>query len=95
MVSPEPYWSGFPPLEDILEWRSNPNRPRRFDESEGPGFREFARPCPECGSSRDDLEWFWFESPEPTWQMLCGRAGWVSFCARDERPVQFFLALMN
>jgi hypothetical protein len=49
--------------------------------------------CPECGSA--DLAWFWFSSPVWTWQNLCGRAGVVAFCDRDQRQVAFELRLMN
>jgi hypothetical protein len=54
-----------------------------------------AHPCPVCGTAPDELAWFWFCSPFETWEMLCGRAGWVSFCDRDERQVDFFLEEMN
>lgn len=82
------------PLEDILECRAGVRR-SRFDHSDGVGYRQPGRPCAICGMAAADLEWFWFESPEATWRMLCGRAGWVSFCPRDEHPVQFFLEVLN
>lgn len=53
------------------------------------------RPCPVCSAPAAKLSWFWFESPAPTWEMLCGRAGWVSFCDRDQRQVEFVLEMMN
>jgi hypothetical protein len=47
-----------------------------------------ARHCPNCGAAPEDL--VWFSSPEWTWPALCGCAGWVSFCDRDSRQVEFF-----
>ena len=87
-------WDGFPPLEDILARRGT-KMGAEFYHSDGMYYREGAHPCPVCGLDGGSLEWFWFESPEDTWRTLCGRAGWVSFCPRDERPVEFFLEIMN
>jgi len=53
------------------------------------------RSCPVCGAHPAELSWFWFESPAWTWEMLCGRAGWVSFCDRDLRQVDFIVEMMN
>lgn len=58
-------------------------------------LRHSGRPCPVCGAPAAELSWFWFESPACTWEMLCGRAGWVSFCDRDQRQVDFVLEMMN
>jgi|UniRef100_A0A7C3V544 hypothetical protein len=51
--------------------------------------------CPDCGTPADRLSWFYFKSPEWTWEHLCGRAGWMVVCERCRRQVNFFCELMN
>lgn len=86
-------WGGFPPLEDVLECRSR-GEVTDFDTGERPAADE-GLPCPVCGAPPAELEWFWFASPPETWQMLCGRAGWMSFCPTDQRPVLFVCTILN
>jgi len=43
-------------------------------------YQEGARSCPKCDASPQNLAWFYFESPQWTWEgALCGRAGWMPF----------------
>jgi len=51
--------------------------------------------CPGCRKPPEQQEWFFFESPAWTWKELCGRAGWMSYCARCDNQVNFILRLMN
>ncbi|HVM16193.1 MAG TPA: hypothetical protein VM290_01250 [Gaiellaceae bacterium] len=51
--------------------------------------------CPTCNASGSELSWFYFSSPPWTWQHLCGRAGVIAFCDRDEVQVASFISLMN
>ena len=64
---------------------------------EAPGARpvEDACPCPQCGKPGAALTWIYFESPEWTWQHLCGRAGWLTVCDDCRVQVQFFLEFIN
>ena len=88
-------WDGFPPLDEILEQRIS-RRPRRFEPDEGrTDLIRDAMACPACGTPPENLEWFWFESPEWTCQALCGRAGWVSLCPTEGRPVEFFCSILS
>jgi hypothetical protein len=54
-----------------------------------------AKPCPKCGRTFRDLAWFYFESPEWTWENLCGRAGWMAVCDACHLQVDFFLERLN
>ena len=86
----------FPPLEDVLASRGDSPLQALHDAEEARRqlLAEAAR-CPTCGREPKELEWFWFESPPNTWTALCGRAGWMTFCSDDRRPVDFFLSIMN
>lgn len=91
-----PYWTGIPPIEDVLAWRSQDDRTPRIAHSDHTDhYLTEATPCPDCGKSASDLEWFWFESPDWTWKSFCGRAGWMSFCPDDECIVNFFVEALN
>lgn len=54
-----------------------------------------AKPCPRCGKKPDELYWIYFESPEFTWELLCGRAGWLTICDTCHYQVNFFLEKMS
>lgn len=58
-------------------------------------YGDQANPCPDCDCDSEDLEWFYFRSPEVTWEMLCGREGWMTLCVDCHRQVDFFLVAMN
>ena len=58
-------------------------------------FGSSLKPCRWCGRPGDDLSWIFYESPPETWQMLCGRAGWIVVCDHCQRRVGSFLTLMN
>ena len=50
--------------------------------------------CPDCGDP-SSLAWFYFESPDWTWDWLCGRAGVIAYCDVHEQQVAFFLERLN
>jgi hypothetical protein len=54
-----------------------------------------ASACPTCQKSADRLVWFYFDSPDWTWDHLCGRAGWMTICDACRRQVDFFLEILN
>lgn len=51
--------------------------------------------CPDCGGTGLELAWFYFRSPQWTWEALCGRAGVIAYCAEHQRQVAFEMDLMN
>jgi hypothetical protein len=51
--------------------------------------------CPGCRKPPEQQEWFFFKSPAWTWKKLCGRAGWMSYCARCDNQVNFVPRLMS
>ena len=53
------------------------------------------RPCPLCGKPSEELKWIWFESPEWTWQKLCGRAGDMSICPDCRCIVEFICEILS
>lgn len=58
-------------------------------------FQGQINPCPKCGKSFDKMEVFYFESPPKTWEMLCGRAGWIVICIDCKKQIRFELEVMN
>lgn len=54
-----------------------------------------ARPCPQCGMAGRDLRWIHFSSPPWTWQIDCGREGWLTVCEPCRWQVDFFQEIMN
>jgi len=58
-------------------------------------YLEQARCCPKCKAKADELAWFYFSSPDITWEHLCGRAGWLTVCDRCRVQVDFFLEVLN
>jgi len=86
----------FPPLNDVMACRADLALQRQHAVAEARhAYLGSARPCPNCGKKADDLEWFWFRSPPETWEMLAGRAGWMTFCPVDEARIDFFMEVMN
>lgn len=58
-------------------------------------YIEKAHSCPICGRKPEDLRWFYVSSPPRSWEMMAGRAGWLTICPDDEFHVEFFLVMMN
>jgi hypothetical protein len=54
-----------------------------------------ATPCPECNTPPARLTWIYFRSPDETWRMLCGTAGWLTICDWCERQVDYFEHMLN
>lgn len=48
--------------------------------------------CPDCGNKRIKL---YFNSPEWTWAMLCGRAGDMIICPHCKEQASFKCKVMN
>lgn len=85
----------FPPREDLdasrHDKRLQAQLRREVDET------RYAMPdirCPECEPG-SPLAWFWFRSPQWTWEQLCGSAGVVAFCDEHDRQVAYVASLMN
>jgi len=51
--------------------------------------------CPKCGKGVKYLKVFYFKSPPETWEMLCGRAGWMVICEDCKKQVYFKTEVMN
>ncbi len=51
--------------------------------------------CPKCGLDSEKLIWIDFESPEWTWEHLCGSQGPLSICPICKIQVEFILETMN
>jgi hypothetical protein len=86
----------FPPATDVAASRLDAELQSQHDPVEAKrDLLSHARPCSSCARAAAELEWFWFRSPPETWRMLCGRAGWMTWCSRCERRVDFFMSEMN
>ena len=53
------------------------------------------RPCPLCGKPSEELKWITFNSPQRTWQNLCGRGGPMSICQDCGCIVEFICVVLN
>jgi len=51
--------------------------------------------CSKCNRTARDLAWFYFSSPDWTWEHLCGRAGWMAVCDHCHEQVLFDCDVMN
>ncbi len=84
------------PWEDVDASRENKRLQARHPQEKGKRlYLGRAAPCPDCRTPAERLSWLYFESPDWTWQNLCGRAGWMVVCDRCRRQVNFFCEVMN
>src|SRR5690606_414339 len=63
------------PWEHVDQARHNRALQRQHPLSDAAHHHKDARACPKCGKPSSELAWFHFESPQWTWENLCGRAG--------------------
>ena len=86
----------FPP-DDLLASRGDAQlqQENSAEVSTTRAARAGSTSCPACGASGGALSWFYFSSPPWTWQKLCGRAGVVAFCDRDQSQVASFITMLN
>lgn len=63
----------------------------RFKET----YMPKARPCPNCGTPPEYLEWYFWSSRPSSWARRCGRGGVKTRCKFCCRQVDFFLGYMN
>ncbi|RMH13535.1 MAG: ADP-ribosylglycohydrolase family protein [Gammaproteobacteria bacterium] len=54
-----------------------------------------ASPCSTCGTKPADLKWFFYKSPQDSWDHLAGRAGWMTACERCRCVVDFFCEMIS
>jgi hypothetical protein len=79
------------PWEDVEASRRNRRLQRKHPIEEGKThYLANAKPCPKCQTPAEALAWFYFESPNWTWENLCGRAGWLIVCDRCRCQTDFF-----
>lgn len=84
------------PWEDIEAARKNKWLQREHPLTEGQQhYAAKAKACPQCQTTAAQLAWFYFDSPEETWEHLCGRAGWMTVCDHCHLQVDFFMDMMN
>lgn len=83
------------PWEDIERSRKNRSLQKRHPISEIAEHRKSAKPCRKCGKAGKELAIFYFESPPETWELSCGRAGWLSVCDDCQVPVEFLLEYLS
>ena len=50
-----------------------------------------AKACPQCETTAEHLDWFYFQSPAETWDAHCGQAGWMTVCDKCRLQVDFIL----
>ena len=87
----------FFPWEDIIACR-NKKKSSETGEAEAEARKRLEgtiAPCPKCGKKFEEMELFYFESPEETWRHLCGRAGWIVICPDCKKQIRFMLEVMS
>jgi len=84
------------PWEDVVASRGDKRSYEHHSaEQAKEKYLKKARPCPRCKTTPDQLSWIYLLSPEWTWQILCGKAGWITVCDRCNLQVDFFPEIMN
>lgn len=78
------------PREDVDASKSDKKLQKEHPVSEAKDYIAESPPCPKCGKSSKDLEWFYFSSPEETWEMLCGTEGWMGICPDCNIQVSYY-----
>jgi len=78
------------PWDDVDSARINKKLQKEHPISEGKKYFNLARSCPNCGKNPNDLEWFYFSSPQETWGWLCGSEGWMAVCGDCHLQVNYF-----
>ena len=53
-----------------------------------------AKAC-SCGNLPDTQVWFFYTTPEYTWLQRRGIAGWMTFCTKCNKFVNFFMAIIT
>ena len=87
----EPY-----PWADVKAARRNRHLQQEHSIEEARArYTTHAKPCPKCHAVATELSWFYFNSPEWTWEHMCGRAGWMTVCDKCRVQVDFFMEVMN
>jgi hypothetical protein len=71
--------------EEIEAMFDAPGQPMAFPPPDTPRCLECLRP----------MEWLWFSSDPETWEMMCGRAGWVPICRECKTWRACRVTLMN
>jgi hypothetical protein len=84
------------PWEHVDASRRNRRLQRKHPVAEGKSrYLAGAKACPTCNIEADALSWFYFESPQWTWDNLCGSAGWMLVCDNCKRQADFFEEVMS
>ena len=77
------------PWEDVDASRADKKLQKKHPISEAKERISESPSCPKCGKDAKDLEWFYFSSPEETWEMLCGTEGWMGVCSDCRLQVNY------
>ena len=84
------------PWEDIEAAQADAGLQSEYPIAKGQKqYGKYAKRCPKCNASVNQLRWVYFSSPKYTWENLCGRAGWLTVCDRCHVQVDFFCELLN
>ena len=78
------------PIEDVVECMRDTKLQSQHDVQ-----KAIAHYGDTIKNPPEDCLWFWFESPDWTWEQLCGRAGWFVISKSNLRFIDFFLERMN
>ena len=78
------------PWDDVDSSRADKKLQKEHPISEAKEYMKLAGACPKCGKKPEDLDWFYFSSPEETWNWLCGDAGWMNVCDDCHLQVNYF-----
>jgi hypothetical protein len=58
-------------------------------------YKHRSHGCPICGTPANQLAWFFFATPVETWEVLMGRAGWMTVCDKCHLQVDFFGGILS
>ena len=93
MSRKEPDW---PPRGDVAACRADAGLQRQHPfEPARTELGAHARGCSVCGRPATELEWFYFRSPDETWERLCGTSGWIVWCDDDDLQADYLEGTIN
>lgn len=88
-------WGSTPTIDELGEAFHDPAGRRECLRHPDEPSDDDMTACPNCDNTAHELTWFWFESPEMTWRVLCGQAGWALWCPHCETPVAFSTTIIS
>jgi len=83
------------PWDDVEASRHDEKLQTKHPISEAKQYFAEASPCLECRMPAEKLTWFYFRSPDETWDNLYRTEGWIAVCDKCYTQVNYFPEIIN